>query len=51
MPEWEAAVGVGIDALITRRRIIYERPLQSATFSVSPILSEGRRGMMVSVKY
>jgi hypothetical protein len=27
------------------------RPLQSATLSVPPILSEGRRGMMVSMKY
>ena len=46
-----AAVGVGIDALITRRHAIYERPSNSAVLSVAPILANGRRGMALVVRY
>jgi hypothetical protein len=46
-----AAVGVGIDALITRRHMIYEQPSRSAALSFAPILTHGKRGVMLMVKY
>lgn len=46
-----AAAGVGIDALITRRHVIFERPSHSAALSFSPILSGGRRGVALSLSY
>jgi hypothetical protein len=46
-----AAVGVGIDALITRRHVIYEQPSRSAALSFAPILTHGKRGVVLMVKY
>jgi hypothetical protein len=46
-----AGVGVGIDALITRRRAIYERSSPAAAIRFNPILSKGRRGLAVSIAY
>lgn len=46
-----AAVGVGVDALITRRQVIYERAAGSSALSVAPILSHGRRGVALSLRF
>ena len=46
-----AAVGVGIDALIVRRRLIFERPARSVALTVSPTLAPGRQGVVVSVGF
>ena len=46
-----AAVGVGVDALITRRQVIYERPGGASALSLAPILSHGRRGVALSVRF
>jgi hypothetical protein len=46
-----AAVGAGIDALITRRQVIYRKPPGENKFSVSPLFGRGRRGAAVTVKF
>jgi hypothetical protein len=46
-----AAVGTGIDALITRRRVIYERPDGARKIDISPLFLHGRRGVAVSVRF
>jgi hypothetical protein len=46
-----AAAGVGIDALIARRQVIYQKPGGGSTVSVSPLLGHGRRGAALSVKF
>jgi hypothetical protein len=46
-----AAVGVGIDALIVRRHVIYQRPSGRPTLSFVPILAHGKRGVAFTVKY
>lgn len=46
-----AAIGVGIDALITRQRVIYQRPATGSSVSVSPFIGRGRRGVAVSVRF
>lgn len=46
-----AAAGAGIDALITRRQVIYEKPVSSARFSVSPLFGHERRGVAISVRF
>lgn len=46
-----AAAGAGIDALITRRRVIYERPARGGQVRIAPLLFDGRRGVAVSVKF
>ncbi len=46
-----AAAGVGIDALMTRRQVIYQKPAGENTVSVSPLLGHGRRGAAVTVKF
>jgi hypothetical protein len=46
-----AAVGVGIDALIARRRVIYQKPAGRGRVSVSPVFGHGRRGAVVTVKF
>ena len=45
-----AAAGAGIDALITRRQVIYEKP-GGGHVSISPLFLHGRRGVAVSVKF
>jgi hypothetical protein len=46
-----AAAGVGIDALITRRQVIYRKPAGENRVSVSPLFGHGRRGAAVTVKF
>ena len=46
-----AAAGVGIDALITRRQVIYQKPAGEKRVSVSPLFSRGRRGAAVTVTF
>ena len=46
-----AAAGVGIDALIARRQVIYQKPGGGSRVSVSPLFRHGRRGAAVSVKF
>ena len=45
-----AAAGVGIDALISRRHVIYQKPGRSKV-SVSPVFGRGRRGAAVTVTF
>jgi hypothetical protein len=46
-----AAAGVGIDALISRRQVIYQKPAGRSRVSVSPMFGHGRRGAAVTVKF
>lgn len=46
-----AAVGAGIDALITRRQVIYRKPSGENRFSISPLFGRGRRGAAVTLKF
>ena len=46
-----AAAGVGIDALISRRQVIYQKPGGRSRVSVSPVFGHGRRGAVVTVKF
>ena len=46
-----AAAGVGIDALITRKQVIYRKSSRETKVSVSPLFGHGRRGAAVSVKF
>ena len=43
--------GVGIDALIARRQVIYQNPGGGSRVSVSPLLGHGRRGAALSVTF
>jgi hypothetical protein len=46
-----AAAGVGIDALISGRQVIYQTPAPRSRASVSPVFSHGRRGAAVTVRF
>jgi hypothetical protein len=46
-----AAAGVGIDALIARRQVIYQKPAARSRVNVSPLLGHGRRGAAVAVTF
>lgn len=46
-----AAAGVGIDALISRRQVIYQMPVPRSRASVSPVFGHGRRGAAVTVRF
>jgi hypothetical protein len=46
-----AAAGAGIDALITRRQVIYRHPAGKNTVSVSPVFGHGRRGAAITVRF
>lgn len=46
-----AAAGVGIDALITRKQVIYQKPASENRVSVSPLFGHGRRGAAVTVRF
>jgi hypothetical protein len=47
-----AGIGVGIDAMITGRQVIYERPARSAaTLTISPMLTDTRKGVSVSMRF
>ena len=44
-----AGIGVGVDALIEGRRVIYARSSPATSFHVAPILSRSRKGVLFSV--
>ena len=46
-----AAAGVGIDALIARRQVIYQKPGGGSRVNVAPLLGHGRRGAAVSLTF
>jgi hypothetical protein len=46
-----AAAGAGIDALISRRQVIYQKPAGRSRVSVSPVFGHGRCGAAVGVKF
>lgn len=46
-----AAAGAGIDALISRRQVIYQNSTRRSRVSVSPMFGNGRRGAAVTVKF
>jgi hypothetical protein len=46
-----AAAGVGIDALISGRQLIYQTPAPRSRASVSPVFGQGRRGAAVTVRF
>jgi hypothetical protein len=46
-----AGAGAGIDALITRRQVIYQKPAGGNRVSVSPLFGHGRRGAAVTVSF
>ena len=46
-----AAAGLGIDALIARRQVIYQKPGGGSRVSGAALFSHGRRGAAVSVKF
>jgi hypothetical protein len=45
-----AGVGVGMDAMVTKRQVIYQRP-GSARLSIAPILGRDRAGARVSWRF
>jgi hypothetical protein len=46
-----AAAGIGIDALISRQRVIYKKSAGATRVSVSPLFGRTRRGAAVSVTF
>ena len=46
-----AAAGAGIDALITRRQVIYQQSGGRTRVSLSPVFGHGRRGAAVTVRF
>jgi hypothetical protein len=46
-----AAAGVGIDALITHKRLIYRRSGGAARISVAPLFGRGLRGAAVALEF
>lgn len=46
-----AAAGVGIDALIRGKQVIYRKSSRETTVSVSPLLGRTRRGAAVTVRF
>jgi hypothetical protein len=46
-----AAAGAGIDALISRRQVIYQKPAGRSRVGVSPVFGHGRRGAVVAVTF
>lgn len=47
-----AGIGVGVDALITRPSVVYERrPALGARLGLAPILAPGRKGALVSIGF
>jgi hypothetical protein len=46
-----AAAGAGIDALITRDRVIYRTGSRGSRVGVSPLFGRGRRGAAVTVRF
>jgi hypothetical protein len=46
-----AAAGAGIDALISRRQVIYQKAPGPGRVGLSPLVGHGRRGVAVTVKF
>jgi hypothetical protein len=46
-----AAAGAGIDALISRRQVIYQKRAGGSRVSVSPVFGHGHRGAAVTVRF
>ena len=46
-----AAAGAGIDALIKRRQVIYEKSGGGGKVAITPLFVKGRRGVAVSVRF
>ena len=46
-----AAAGVGIDALISRRQVIYQTRASRSSATVSPVLRHGRRGVAITMRF
>jgi hypothetical protein len=47
-----AVIGVGVDALIVRRQVIYERPVTGAAkLSVAPVFGARRQGVLVTMRF
>ena len=46
-----AAAGVGIDALIARQQVIYQKPGGGSGVSLAPLFGHGRRGATISVRF
>ncbi len=46
-----AGIGVGVDALIARRQVIFERARAAAGFRMAPLVGRGRRGVMLAVTF
>jgi hypothetical protein len=46
-----AAAGAGIDALFSRRQVIYQKPAPWSRATVSPVFSHGRLGAVVTVGF
>jgi hypothetical protein len=46
-----AAAGAGIDALIRRREVIFEKPGGMRKVAISPLFLQGGRGIAVSVRF
>jgi hypothetical protein len=46
-----AAAGVGIDALISGKQLIYQKPARGSRVSVAPMFGQGRRGLAVALQF
>jgi hypothetical protein len=46
-----AGIGVGIDALITRQQLIFERPAGATSVNLIPLLTGGRRGALLRITF
>jgi hypothetical protein len=47
-----AGIGVGVDAMITKPTIIFERPAtRSSRIAIAPTFNGGRRGVMVAFRF
>ena len=46
-----AAAGAGIDALITRRQVIYRKGSHESSVTLSPLVGRGRRGAAITVRF
>ncbi len=46
-----AGIGVGVDALIARQQVIFERAGAAARLRMAPLVGRGRRGVMLAVTF
>lgn len=45
------AIGAGIDALLSRRNVLYPSPRQSRRLMLTPFVAKDRQGALVSVRF